>query len=421
MPINVRYLAIIQLKNGIDKYWRKTAANAVSKDERALIRSRLLSSGFSEIDRRLLLQNALMTAKIVRFEYPNDWPDALTQIIGALRPAAEAYEDFNHLSGALLMLLYIVKELSTARLQSKRASLQAVSPEILHVLGRIFITRLEVWKQQLSVGGADVDPRVLNALEQSLLSIKILRRLVVAGYAFPNRDKDVQEFWVVIRNQLGSMLNISVPWPQCQKIIEKHQMQFAKFHLDMAQTHPAAFVLLPDSLSLVADYWGLITKFGESYGARSPVTSSSKIGADGDADDERPLIERLSLKGLLLVRACVKMVFNPAQTFKYRQPQEKEEKKQATDLLKQQLLTEAFVKQAMEITVTRFFVMRAADLKEWEDEPEEWEKREEAEGEGFEYSIRACAEKLFMDLAINFKALLIEPLLNVFYSVACEY
>lgn len=26
LPIEVRYLAVIQLKNGIDKYWRKTAA-----------------------------------------------------------------------------------------------------------------------------------------------------------------------------------------------------------------------------------------------------------------------------------------------------------------------------------------------------------------------------------------------------------
>jgi hypothetical protein len=25
LPLEVRYLAIIQLKNGIDKYWRKTA------------------------------------------------------------------------------------------------------------------------------------------------------------------------------------------------------------------------------------------------------------------------------------------------------------------------------------------------------------------------------------------------------------
>lgn len=30
LPIEVRYLAIIQLKNGIDKYWRKTAQKYVS-------------------------------------------------------------------------------------------------------------------------------------------------------------------------------------------------------------------------------------------------------------------------------------------------------------------------------------------------------------------------------------------------------
>lgn len=30
LPIEVRYLAIIQLKNGIDKYWRKTATKFVS-------------------------------------------------------------------------------------------------------------------------------------------------------------------------------------------------------------------------------------------------------------------------------------------------------------------------------------------------------------------------------------------------------
>jgi hypothetical protein len=30
LPLEVRYLAIIQLKNGIDKYWRKTATKYVS-------------------------------------------------------------------------------------------------------------------------------------------------------------------------------------------------------------------------------------------------------------------------------------------------------------------------------------------------------------------------------------------------------
>ena len=73
LPLEVRYLSAIQLKNGIDKYWRKTASSAINKEEKALIRSRCLDSGINEPDRRLALQNALVIAKITRFDFPHAW------------------------------------------------------------------------------------------------------------------------------------------------------------------------------------------------------------------------------------------------------------------------------------------------------------------------------------------------------------
>jgi len=45
----------------------------VNKEDKAIIRARLLESAVNEADQRLALQNALVVAKIVRFEYPNDW------------------------------------------------------------------------------------------------------------------------------------------------------------------------------------------------------------------------------------------------------------------------------------------------------------------------------------------------------------
>jgi hypothetical protein len=45
----------------------------VNKEDKLLIRSRLLESAVNEADQRLALQNALVVAKIVRFEFPNDW------------------------------------------------------------------------------------------------------------------------------------------------------------------------------------------------------------------------------------------------------------------------------------------------------------------------------------------------------------
>ena len=73
LPLEVRYLCIIQLKNGVDKYWRKTATNAIKREEKDHIRTRSIDTGIKEPNGRLALQNALMIAKIIRYEYPGDW------------------------------------------------------------------------------------------------------------------------------------------------------------------------------------------------------------------------------------------------------------------------------------------------------------------------------------------------------------
>ncbi|KAA6416335.1 MAG: importin 11 [Lasallia pustulata] len=422
LPVEVRYMCAIQLKNGIDKYWRKTATNAISKEEKALIRSRCLESSTNEPDRRLALQNALVVAKIVRSEFPFDWPDAVTSVVSLLRSAAQPHANALHLPRVLLVLLYIIKELTTGRLQRTRASLQSASPEIFRVLGRIYLDKVERWRSFLWSGGDD-EGGALEDVEQSLLALRVLRRLLIAGYEFPNRDKEVQEFWTLIRTQFGDLLSLAAQGkasinPYVQTLIEKHLVQMSKLHLEMARVHPAAYALLPDSTGLAFAYWDLITKFGETFGSQS-ATVSMKIGSNGDADEAgKPYMEKLTLKGLLLLRACIKMVFSPTQTFRYQHAEDKEERKRSTDMMKTELLTGDRACEMMEILVTRFFVFRPSDLRDWEEEPEEWERREEGEGDVWEFSVRSCAEKLFLDLMINYKSLLIQPLLNVFYSVA---
>ena len=283
------------------------------------------------------------------------------------------------------------------------------------------MSKVQTWQSFFRDGGDD-EGGALYAIEHSLLAIKIIRRLVIAGFDFPNREKDVREFWTLTRNHFGDFLNYVLPEesplsPAVRQLIEKHLMQLAKLHVNMGKQHPAAFVLLPDSLDLVRAYWGLVAKLGEQWGSKTVDTS--KVGTDGDADDEAPILERLSLKGLLLVRACVKIVFYPFQTFRFRHAQEKEERTTAIELIKANLLVDDLVKEIISTIVTRFFVFRPSDLRMWEEEPDEWEKMEEG-GEDWEFSIRPCAEKLFLDLAKNFKALITQPLLQVFYSVASE-
>lgn len=271
--------------------------------------------------------------------------------------------------------------------------------------------------------GGDNEGGAISDIEHSLLALRVVRRLVISGYEHPNRHSEIQEFWGIIRTQFGEMLSLVSQHggslhPLVRSQIEKHLIQISKLHLEMVKVHPSSFPFLPDSIGLAKAYWGLLVEFGQTFGSQTADTSV-RIGTDGDADDDDvPCMEKLSLKGLRLLRACVKMVYNPAHTFKYQNTQDKEERKQSTNIMKTGLLPEALVREMMEVLVTRFFVFRPRDLREWEEEPGEWERREEGEGEVWEFSIRSCAEKLFLDLVINNKDLLIQPLLNVFYTVA---
>ena len=340
-------------------------------------------------------------------------PDAISSIISSLRSSTQPGANPLQLPRVLLILLQIIKELSTARIQRTRHNLQSVSPEIFQLLGGIYVDKINQWGSILEQGGAGGD-ELLHTLELSLVSLKVLRRLIIAGFEHPSRSHEVQSFWVLTHSHFSKFLSFldgSTNLPESvHKAIEKHLLQMSKLHVEMAKTHPASFALLPNSIPLVQSYWSLVVKLGEKYDG---------LGAGGE-DGEKSLVEKTGLRALLLIRACARMAFNPAQTFKYQTAEDKEDRKQSVELIKAQLFTHDFVVNVMELLVTQFFRFRKIDFQEWEEEPEDWEKREEENADAWEFSIRSCSERLFLDLVIHFKDLLIPRLLTVFYSFASK-
>lgn len=343
-------------------------------------------------------------------------PDAIMLVTQHLRTASQPGTTPTYLARTLLILLYIIKELATARLHRSRTSLQSATPEVFQVLGKIYVETVQHWMGLLQ---SSSDSDELANIEQSLLALRIIRRLVIAGYQNPNRHSEVSQFWTIIKMQFGEMLSlVSRHLTPISRLIEKHLVQLSKLHLEMAKVHPAAFALLPDSIGLAQAYWGLLVDFGQTFGSQTPEISA-RVGTDGDADEaDTPWAEKLSLKGLLILRACVKMVYSRVHTFKYQQAEDKEERQQSIEIVTTGLLVDGIIRQMMETLVTRFFVFRPRDLRDWEEEPSEWERREEGEGDAWEFSIRSCAEKLFLDLVINNKNILVQPLLHVFHTVA---
>ena len=414
----IRYQAIIQLKNGIDKHWRKGSLNAITKDEKLRIRSTAIEAGVQEPSRSLALHNALMLAKIVRSEFPHEWPDAIITVIGYLRKASGT----QHTANILIITLQIVKELATGRLQRTRKSLQQAAPELIQVLGTIYVQLVENWLPQFKAGASDY---ALQDVHDSYYALKTIRRLAIAGFEHPHRENVVQQLWAVLSQQQIDFWTI---WRQTERANEsyadgtvaKHLFQMSKLHLEMARNHPASFSLL-DGADLVSRYWSAVTELGQKFSTEMASMQGRKIwkvSNDGDEIENMSPLEKLALKALLLLRACIKLVYQPTQTFKYQQPQDKEDKKIAINLMKTRVLTDGFVLNMMETMVTQYFVIRPSDLRDWEQEPDEWEKREEEVADAWEFSLRSCSEKLFLDLIMNYKELLVPRLLQVFYQYA---
>lgn len=416
IPTEIRFLAIIQLKNGIDKHWRlgNVAKGAITPEEKNVIRQRLIQGTLAEREKSLALQSALATARIIRIDYPRQWPDALPSLIGLLRSTAGQPQQ---LYGTLQIVLQVVKEMSTARLRSSQTALQSVSPEMAYVLGEIYAEKTPIWANYLSAGQGsqeEADMAILNTLS----ALKTLRRLLISGYEAPHRDKTVQQFWALSQTQFGQFLAFvsdgsSVPAPY-QEAVGKHLMQFTKLHVSMAQSQPAAFAALPSSVPLVHAYWDLVEKLAAVFDKSEGVRFSGGGGDSGGSKSkaEGPLLEKLATRALILIKSCLELAFLPKHTFVYRGAEAKREENQAVEFIKTELFTFDFTVRMANTILTRLFVFRKSDLEAWEEEPEDWEHHERFEGSAWEWEVRPAAEKVFLTLLNHKKDILIPSLLT---------
>jgi len=173
LPYEVRLLAIIQLKNGIDRYWRihHQMKGAVTADEKTFIRSRLFQGTVEEENTALALHNALAVAKTIRIDYQQHWPDALPSLTRLLRAHKDG--DQRHLNGALQLVLRVVKEMTTARLRTSQTALQGITPELSYLLAEMYSAKAALWVGFLGTGQGDKDAAEL-AMLNSLFCVRII-------------------------------------------------------------------------------------------------------------------------------------------------------------------------------------------------------------------------------------------------------
>ncbi|KAJ8607375.1 hypothetical protein MRB53_040321 [Persea americana] len=289
--IEIRLLSLIQIKNGIDKYWRKHASNAIPTDERDKIRSRVLQNNVEEHEHQLVNLRTIVVSKIAR----SDWPASCC-------PANDQGAFYaHHAAGAFRHVL--------------------LSGPLFTTIRDIYLALVDEWHKVLAI---DEDPNVHESLELTLLSLKILRRIMTACFEFPHKEN-------AHRDQ--------------KTLMGKHLIQLGKMHSYMARDHAVSFALLPGVVQLVHNYWNVAKALRDEQFQRPDMP-----------EDDSTTFDIINLKALQMIRACVALLCKHTTSIKYRGASVKDDPPLAKELLSNGLLTPSFVHMLAVDIMTKFFV-----------------------------------------------------------------
>uniref|UniRef100_A0A8D2KTU7 Importin-11 n=1 Tax=Varanus komodoensis TaxID=61221 RepID=A0A8D2KTU7_VARKO len=121
LDVNVRWLAVLYFKNGIDRYWRRVAPHALSEDEKSTLRAGLIAN-FNEPINQIATQISVLIAKVARLDCPRQWPELIPTLVESVK-----IQDDLRQHRALLTFYHVTKTLASKRLAADRKLFYDVS------------------------------------------------------------------------------------------------------------------------------------------------------------------------------------------------------------------------------------------------------------------------------------------------------
>ncbi|XP_037292335.1 importin-11 isoform X1 [Manduca sexta] len=385
IDLNVRWLAVMCFKNGVDRYWRRNAPNAITDEEKQKLRQGLLTTNiFGEPIAQIATQQAVLISKVARFDCPNHWPSLVPEIVGALKAPQPLVQ---HRS--LLIFHHVVKALASKRLLEDQMTFQELTNSVYSFVLNLWHENTELFLRHIQEGAAT--ELITEHLEKALLCLRILRKLTVFGFKKPHESQDASAFLNVVFDRAKTSL-------ECRKLLkgrgiyplelcEKFIIHLTKVALGVLCTHPFSYVpLIRPSLEFALYYCFTEQGMALTY-------------------------ERFTIQ-------CLNIVKGILQCTEYKLPKKTE---QTTDPMtiqayetKMEVLDENTACHMCRHLVTHYFLLSADDLALWDAEPESFATDES--GESWKYSLRPCTEALFMRL-IRFRKVLSTELVRMLASL----
>ncbi|XP_030881689.1 importin-11 [Leptonychotes weddellii] len=382
LDINVRWLAVLYFKNGIDRYWRRVAPHALSEEEKSTLRAGLITN-FNEPVNQIATQIAVLIAKVARLDCPRQWPELIPTLIESVK-----VQDDLRQHRALLTFYHVTKTLASKRLAADRKLFYDLASGIYNFACSLWNHHTDTFLQHVSSGG---EAAVLSSLERTLLSLKVLRKLTVNGFVEPHKNMEVMGFLHGIFDRLKQFLECSRNIGTdnvCRDRLEKTIILFTKVLLDFLDQHPFSFTpLIQRSLEFSVSY--VFTEVGEG------VT-----------------FERFIVQCMNLIKMIVKnYAYKPSKNFEDSSPETLEAHK-----IKMAFFTYPTLTEICRRLVSHYFLLTEEELTMWEEDPEGFTV-EETGGDSWKYSLRPCTEVLFIDIFHEYNQTLTPVLLEMMQTL----
>ncbi|XP_057645829.1 importin-11 isoform X3 [Chionomys nivalis] len=382
LDINVRWLAVLYFKHGIDRYWRRVAPHALSEEEKSTLRAGLITN-FNEPINQIATQIAVLIAKVARLDCPRQWPELIPTLVESVK-----VQDDLRQHRALLTFYHVTKTLASKRLAADRKLFYDLASGIYNFACSLWNHHTDTFLQQISSGS---ETAVLSSLERTLLSLKVLRKLTVNGFVEPHKNLEVMGFLHGIFERLKQFLECSRSIGTdnvCRDRLEKTIILFTKVLLDFLDQHPISFTpLIQRSLEFSVSY--VFTEVGEG------VT-----------------FERFIVQCMNLIKMIVKnYAYKPSKNFEDSSPETIEAHK-----IKMAFFTYPTLTEICRRLVSHYFLLTEEELTMWEEDPEGFTV-EETGGDSWKYSLRPCTEVLFIDIFHEYNQTLTPVLLEMMQTL----
>ncbi|CUM63043.1 uncharacterized protein PRCAT00000606001 [Priceomyces carsonii] len=367
LPLQVRWLAIICFKNGIDKYWRSSRPNAISREEKVQIRSRIFQL-LHEQSGQLTMQNAHAVARMVRFDFPTEYPSLFDDISRILDDLIFKENDLVSVNNLLIILNQIIKTLALIRIGRAKHAMQSKSPVIVSILIRSYLKFFREWTSRLD----------LSLMEICYLCLKTLRRIIPEGFEYPHKNQDVVEFFKISVEHLQFL--VSEHEKYSSDLLERYVKCYGKLYFNLINNNPTSFVLFPCAKDIILTFLTLLDQTAETV---------------YNNNEENDFWEALALKGFLILKKIVSYIFKRG-TITLKERNIKEDVNAAVRTLSDDVFTSQTIQHLCDLIINWYLRLRPSDLESWLLEPEEWTNEELSSS--WEYQIRPCAENFYQDL-----------------------